>query len=66
MQRFALWRCFGRYPSKLCDVNSITYPDKTKIDALNVELQKRYIRQAHSKEITARLTCEIMLIMESR
>jgi len=40
---------------KLCDVNSITYPDKTKIDALNVELAKRDIYdKLIQKEITAK------------
>src|SRR5882724_481166 len=40
---------------KLCDVNSISYPDKTKIDALNIELAKRDIYdKLIQKEITAK------------
>jgi hypothetical protein len=40
---------------KLCDVNSITYPDKTKIDILNVELAKKDIyEKLIQKEITAK------------
>jgi hypothetical protein len=40
---------------KLCDVNSITYPDKTKIDTLNVELAKKDIYdKLIQKEITAK------------
>jgi len=40
---------------KLCDVNSISYPDKTKIDALNVELAKKDIYdKLIQKEITAK------------
>ena len=40
---------------KLCDINSITFPDKTKIDALNVELDKRDVYdKLIQKEITAK------------
>lgn len=40
---------------KLCDINSITYPDKTKIDTLNVELAKKDIYdKLIQKEITAK------------
>jgi hypothetical protein len=40
---------------KLCDINSISYPAKTKIDNLNVELAKKNIYdKLIQKEITAK------------
>jgi hypothetical protein len=40
---------------KLCDINSITYPAKTKIDSLNTELAKKNVYdKLIQKEVTAK------------